>query len=121
MDREFIQLHHILAREEAENALVTNPNWLIIRTDDEQSVLMPAIDLARHLQENEDTEIELMKIPASRLQLAPVDLRATLQEANNILNTESAEALFVQRMTAPAIYKTYGILTREKIEAAYKI
>ncbi len=121
MDREFIQLHQILERSEAESSLVTNPNWLIIRADDGEPVLMPAIDLARHLQENEDEEIDLMQIPASRLQLAAVDLRATLQEANNILNSESAEALFVQRMTAPAIYKTYGILTREKIEAAYKI
>ena len=51
--------------------------------------------------------------------MAPINLQATLQEALELLNREPAEALYVERMTAPGIHHIYGILTREQIESAY--
>ena len=47
------------------------------------------------------TELDLMEIPGRRLQLAPVQLQATLQEALQQLDRSGAEALYVERMTAP--------------------
>jgi len=84
---------------------------------------MPAVDLARHLQALQaETEkaIDLAAIPAARLQLAPIELQASLQEAWMVFEEHAAEALVVRRMTAPGIYHVYGILTRDSVERAYR-
>ena len=87
---------------------------------------MPAADLARTLQElqtedkDEAADIDLLEIPAQRLQLASIHMQASLQEALEILNNSPAEALYVQRPNAPGIEHIYGILTRQKIESSYQ-
>ena len=67
-----------------------------------------------------DETIDLMEIPGKRYDLAPIHLQATLQEAQEQLNRTNAEALYVQRQTAPGINRVYGILTREMIDATYR-
>ncbi len=62
-----------------------------------------------------------MAIPRKRLELAPIHLHETLQEALEKLNKGEGEALYVQRMSAPGIWRIYGILTREQIESSYQL
>ena len=71
-------------------------------------------------QEPTAEPLDLMEIPGRRLQLAPVQLQATLQEALQQLEQSGAEALYVERMTAPGIKPIFGILTREQVESAYR-
>ncbi len=49
-----------------------------------------------------------------------IDLQANLQEAWMAFEKGSAEALLVRRMTAPGIYRIYGILTRDTVERSYR-
>ncbi len=125
MDRDFITLQETINLDEARTALESKPRWIIIRNQ-QLKILMPAADLARTLQElqtenkDEATDIDLLEIPAQRLQLASVHMQASLQEAHEILNNNPAEALYVQRPNAPGIEHIYGILTRQKIESSYQ-
>ena len=120
MERNFTELHSTLDRGSCEEALKDSPNWILIKQEADYKALMPAVDLARHLQESSGEEIDLLQIPATRYEVIAIDLNATLQEARETLDNHQAEALYVHRMNAPAIYKVYGVLTREQIEAAYR-
>jgi hypothetical protein len=85
---------------------------------------MPAADLARCIQESNDEtgqEIDLLDIPAKRLDLTSIDFQSTLQEAISVLNNSDAEALYVIRRTIPGINRIHGILTREEINSSYSI
>jgi CIC family chloride channel protein len=125
MDRDFIHTSRNVMREMADEMLKDKPDWLLVEGEKGPSVLMPAVELARHLQdegesEGDTDEIDLMEIPAHRLQVEAIHLQANLQEALDLLETSSAEALYVHRMTAPGIWRIYGVLTREQVESAYR-
>jgi len=126
MDTSFVQVPRRIDRERARQVLAEQPRWLLITDEGEPRALLAAVDLAAWLEhnpvesENEAEPIDLMKIPAHRLQVAPAHLRETLQEAWETLQNSPAEALYVRRMTAPGFYKIYGILTQEGIESAYR-
>ena len=110
-------------REKAETLLATEPEWLLVHDQQDPITLMPAVDLARYIQEDsQSTEhpIDLLEIPARRKEVAAINLQATLQEGLEILDGCSAEALYVERMNAPGIRRIYGVLTREQVESAYR-
>ncbi len=125
MDRDFITMKRTIYPDDARTAIEGKPRWIIIYNQD-QKILMHAADLARTLQElqtevkDETSEIDLLEIPAQRFELGSIHMQASLQEALEILNSGSAEALYVQRPNAPGIEHIYGILSREKIESSYQ-
>lgn len=121
MDRSFQRLDAQTDRASAEEVLRQKPEWILIDTQAGPELLMPAVDLARHLQEEDAlTTLDLREIPARRLQVTAINLQANLQEALDQLTKARAEALYVERPTAPGIHKIYGVLTRERIESAYR-
>jgi hypothetical protein len=125
MQKEFARVDQLISREQAEDILNDSPEWLLIHEQQDPTILMPAVDLARHLYESNleeggVVEVDLLQIPARRLQLAPIYLQASLQEAQEKMEKEGAEALYVQQMTAPGIRRIYGVLTRETVESAYR-
>jgi H+/Cl- antiporter ClcA len=125
MAKSFRRLEQMVPREQAQTVLAEKPEWLLIDKDGEPEVLMAAVDLARHLQELEGEEVEtqeidMLEIPARREQVGSVNLQATLQEAIELIESGAAEALYVERVTAPGIRHIYGVLTREQIESAYR-
>jgi H+/Cl- antiporter ClcA len=125
MAKSFQRLERIVSREQAQAILAEKPEWLLIYSEDEPVALMAAVDLARHIQDRDETEggveeIDMLKIPAQREQVGAVNLQATLQEALDLIESGAAEALYVERMTAPGIRHIYGVLTREQIESAYR-
>jgi H+/Cl- antiporter ClcA len=120
MEQRVVRGESLLQRERAEDLLKEKPEWVLIDRDRKPQALMPALDLARYLGESPDRTIDLLQIPARRLQLVPIHLQATLQEALEALERSGAEAIYVERMIAPGIKRVYGVLTRDQIESAYR-
>lgn len=125
MQKKFARVGRLVSQERVDELLSEEPEWLLVDEENQPVALMLAVDLARHLQDAEQKdgelgEIDLMTIPARRFNVTPINLQATLQEAVEILESGAAEALYVQRMTAPGIHRIYGVLTREHVESAYK-
>ncbi len=121
MNTRFARHEPTLSREQAQHLMSDNPEWIIVDHDGKPAFVMPGIAIASDLSQDEGAEvIDLLEIPADRLELAAVHLQATLQEALDILNREGVEALYVTRPIAPGINHIYGVLTRGRIESAYQ-
>jgi len=121
MSRNFARTAGSLEREQALSLLKDEPDWIIIESDKETKYLMPAVDLARYLEDSEAETIDLSKIPAQRYQMAAIYIQATLQEAMDILEKSGAEAIYVEQPTSPDSRRIRGILTRSQIESAYRL
>jgi H+/Cl- antiporter ClcA len=127
MSRSFKRLDHLVEPDKADEVLQGQPEWLILTHDRQPVALMWAIEFARYLQETResgqthDQPIDLLEIPAThRFEITGIQLEATLQEALDRMRETAAEALFVERVTAPGIKRIYGVLTREMLESSYR-
>lgn len=122
MNTKFVHQFAELSRDKAETVIAKNPDWIIVNRGERPAYLTAGIALARYLSEHPEADsIDLLEIPAERLELAPIHLQATLQEALERLDTTGAQALYVQRLLAPGIDHIYGVLTRSRIETAYRV
>jgi hypothetical protein len=122
MQRNFIEMGRYIHPEAALSALSENPEWVLIKEPEIPTQLMPASDLARALTaEDLGEEIDLLKIPASRRQATSLSLHSNLHQAAEALSKDSTEALYITRITAPLIERTYGILIAEHIESHYQL
>lgn len=120
MNRHFVHQEADLDRAKAERLVADSPDWIIINTDKKPTYLMPGIAVASFLSQNPDAaRVDLLAIPGDRLELAPIHLQATLQEALETLKATGAQALYVRRPLAPGIDHVYGVLTRSRIDTAY--
>ena len=124
MDKRFVLVDSQLSLDLASELLAGKPYWVLIDHGGKPRALMPAIDLVRYLETAEvtdqDPHIDLLEIPAQRLDAAPVHLQETLQQALERLDAGEGEALYVERVTAPGIRRIYGILTRQMVESPYR-
>lgn len=121
MERDFVQLPRQIPRGELEQALQETPRWILLREADEPAQLLAAVDIAIAVKErSEEATLDLMSLPAKRLQAAAIDFQSTLQDARERLAESGAEALYVTRLTVPGIPRVYGVLTREAIENSYR-
>lgn len=127
MSRSFKRLNHLVEQDKADEVLADQPEWLILTHDRNPVALMWAIEFARYLHETRESgqtgeePIDLLEIPAPhRFQIAGIQLEATLQQALDRMRETGAEALFVEKMTAPGINRVYGVLTREMLESSYR-
>ncbi|MEN8213900.1 MAG: chloride channel protein [Pseudomonadota bacterium] len=127
MSKSFVRSDAVIDHDKAAALLANKPEWILVNLERKPSVLLRAVDLANVLErEFEQGEggrlrnIDLMGIPAKRIEIKAVHLQATLLEALELLDSASVEALYVQRQTAPGIHHIYGILTREMVESAYQ-
>jgi hypothetical protein len=121
MNRSFVETGPDITQADARDLLRSTPHWIIVRQEDESRSLLPASDLARFLADHDPDAVQLMEIPAQRLQLAAIHLQATMQQARVALGEVGAEALYVRRLIAPLTYRTDGILLQQDIEASYKL
>ncbi len=124
MQRNIAVLNQAINRDLALHTLENNPEWILITKERNPIALMPASDLARAVSVKEDedeTEIDLMQIPATRRNVHKISLHTSLHEAYQALNKYEVEALYVSRQSTPMIDRIYGILTREMIESHYQL
>ncbi|WP_328985375.1 chloride channel protein [Thiorhodovibrio winogradskyi] len=121
MNRHFVHQLAELDRAKAECLVADSPDWIIVNKGDKPIYLMPGIAVATFLSRNpKAASIDLLAIPSERLELAPIHLQASLQEAVEIMEKTGAQALYVRRPLAPGIDHIYGVLTRSRIDTAYK-
>jgi len=99
---------------------------LLNNSDNQLTMLLPISELAKYIQtyeeKIEDKEIiDLLEIPANRLQLSPISLQANLQQAHDKFEHE-AEALYVvfNEELGDESSRIYGIITEDMVEGAYK-
>lgn len=119
MDRRLAVLPCKVERARLDDALLSDPRWLILEPGpgEAPAAIVPAGDVLAFLQLSQEAgEIDLMSIPAKRLQAAPVEMRATLSEALDALRKHEAEALYVVQTTVPGIRRYYGVVTRTDLE-----
>lgn len=130
MDRNIIQQYRTVSRFGAEELLKGEPRWILLNdgSDHLKNSLLPATDLARYLNELDDmeidkfdTEIDLLRIPAKRLDTAAITIVATLQEAFEKMESEQCDLLFIKGAHGDSKKRIYGVITREHIEKSYRI
>lgn len=128
MERRLLRVAPRAGLSTARKLLAESPVYLLVDSDDEHESgvsVMPAVALAAHLETlpndaDADLEIDLTAIPAERWQAQPIHLQASLQEAWERFEDDGVEALVVQRMNAPGISRSYGVLLPEMVERAYR-
>lgn len=124
MERSLVQVEQRLSFTQAQEILNGVPAYLLVKGDEDTRLLMPAVELLKFLEspdaEGHEGPIDLFLIPAKRLEVASIQLQASLQEAWTVFEETSAEALIVERMTAPGIIRLYGVLMPETVEKSYR-
>ncbi|MEQ8230775.1 MAG: chloride channel protein, partial [Gammaproteobacteria bacterium] len=128
MNRSFERAARALPRADAIALLQRGPHWVIVEHDEERLYLLRAADLARYCEasqedaaEQKEDIIDLVAIPAERLELRPVHLQATLHEAREVMDREGVDALYVRRQQAPMTFRTFGIVHRADVETGYAL
>ncbi len=126
MERNIIQQPTSISRAEAEKILQQEPRWILLTHDDDhrKTCLLPATDLARHLNELDpqaDQLLNLLRIPAKRLDTAATTIVATLQEAHERMQAEQCDVLFIRGAHGASKKRIYGVITREHIESSYRV
>lgn len=125
MNRSYVRLDSEISLARAREVIEQKPSYLLIDQEGEHKVVMPAVDLAKHLgtveqEDSDEQSVDLMSIPGKRMEVDAIELQANLQEAWTRFNETHVEALVVWRMTAPGIRRVYGILTQDTVEQSYR-
>ena len=118
MNRELQRLSFLCNRESALEAMHGAPRWIAVESaPGDIRCVLNASDLRIFLETNKEREnLNLLDIPGQRLDVADINSRATVQEAQEALNSSAAEALCVRRITAPMIASVLGIITQDDID-----
>lgn len=119
MSRAFAVSPARIAATEAWTLLAETPQWLVIEHEGAR-LLLPAADLARHLQSPHGAQIDLLDIPGRRRTLIGIPAEATLQAGLDLLAREGAEALYVLGSPQQNRHGILGVLTPEQIDAWYR-
>ncbi len=122
MDRSISVAPRQVGREELTEILSSDPRWLLIREppNGEPLALLAAADLLQYLAVEPDAaSVDLLGIPARRLEPAPIELQASLREALDVFQESDAEALYVVHQPAPGFQRYYGVVTRQDLENQY--
>lgn len=120
MDKHFVIRPPMLDRAGAKALLAEKPRWIVVSDEAGPQALLPVADLEIYLEEHREERLNLLEIPARRKQLAQTHLRATLQEAIEVLEKTQTEALYVVQSTAARSPRILGVLTRQDIEESYR-
>lgn len=123
MNRNISRSKHIISIEEANYLIKENKEWIVIEKDKPLAIL-PTTDLNNYLSDNQDievSEIDLMEIPAKRLQVSCIDLRATADSARENFIEAGVEALCICTTIAPGTLRIYGVLTKEIFKSSYNL
>jgi len=135
MDRNIRRVNQVITRADADEILKKQPNWLLLEKDGQPHQFMPAAELALYLSSQDEEQkqrqlepadpatvnINLLEIPANRDNLTPVLLSATLHEALEAMKKADVSAVYVRRMSAPNIYRVFGVIRKQDIEHYYQI
>ena len=123
MNQNFRALPQLSEFDEVYRAIEDNPQWICILEDSKPVALIRGVDLIQYLEKHDseslEASIDLLQIPAKRLQTETIDLRATLAKKREIFNQTNAEALCVTHWNTKAMRYIYGVITRDQFEELY--
>ncbi|MBW6476107.1 MAG: chloride channel protein [Chromatiales bacterium] len=120
MDKALLHLPPRVSRRELEDLLMDSPRWILVEAGEALPQLLAAMDVAIALKEQPELdELDLNELPAKRLEVATVDLQATLQDARECLQDYHVEALLVVRRQGEVLSRIYGVLTASAVENSY--
>jgi CIC family chloride channel protein len=146
MNRDLVRLPARCRLAEAEAAMIERPTWVVVEPEPGAvRCVLRGADLRAHLESEfaaaepaekaaaspagneaegrraassaaDPDTLELLEIPGQRLDVASLDYRATLAEAQEVLNELGTEALCIRRTTAPLIDTVLGVITQQDID-----
>ena len=133
MQRDVVQLTRMITKSQAEEILKDEPRWILLN-DEEQTnnYILPVTDLARHLNEltpsqsddktdnNDEPLLDLIMMPAKRLDTVAIPIIATLQEAHEKMESNDCQILYVTGAHGNAKKRIYGIINRQHIDSSYQ-
>lgn len=106
---------------QAQHLLTHHPHWIVLKDD---NLLLRPSDLAAHINTfsvedklTPDTLLDLLAIPARRLDMIELDDQINLYQALLNMNLAQVDAAFILSTHKPGL----GILTRERIDNYYKL
>lgn len=124
LESNFVRSTRVISKERADEIVKGGLEWIILSQDDKPSRVIPTLDLARYLSLSTEglEEIDLIEIPANRMQLDPISLQQNLHQAH-IKFKNGSEALYVVFKEENASNKSriYGILVPDMVTEAYRI
>ena len=143
LDNKFTRLSPLTNMAAAKKMITADAkvNWILINNGEgELKTMLPIAELAKYIQteqsekmddeasestdiENlEEQDVNLIEIPANRLQLSPISLQANLQQAHEKF-VQGAEALYVvfNEEEADKNSRVYGIITKSMVDDSYKL
>lgn len=119
MERNFERVPRVIPWSDAKDIIRNKPHWVLVDGDDGPSCILRTEDLASHVDTTEEHDVDLLEIPATRKDVKPVLLQATLHEAQETLERTGVEALYVKRINVPMLDSVAGIVTKESIDSYY--
>lgn len=132
MDRRFVIAQQMMKAQSVIQLLYDQPRWIVVDAGS-RFYLMQASDLANWLlyqmsspeqidalKNDETREIDLLTIPASRLDLTSINIKADIAEALSLIDSHKTDALLIQS-TPPEgqAPKLLGIITQNDLAHFY--
>ncbi len=115
MHTDIIRVTKSISAEDATALLTQKPSWFVI--DEVPQSLLPPADLVAYMREHpETTQIELLEIPALRLDCSQLGIQATLLEALEKLTSDEVDALCITGFEG----RLSGVLTRDQLDTFYR-
>ena len=121
MNRNFITVARRIESSEAVKIMDSNPQWIIILENAQPTSLIRGVDLIQHLQKlhTDDEHIDLFEMPAKRLEISCIDVRATMAKAREVFANNHTQALCITHWNKNSTRYIYGILTLDQFENLY--
>lgn len=121
MNRKIALLPRQVEADEVDRALQNEPVWVLIREADSPQLALAGVDLALARKQSPDAEqLDLLELPGERRTLVAVDMRATLEEARQLLHDSGKEMAYVISQNVPGLPRIYGVLSRDEVEGSYR-
>jgi hypothetical protein len=120
LDRAFVRAERTLSRAEAQQLLKKEPRWVVVQEERKPVALMMSADLLRVLSSEQQEQIDLLKIPANRIDSVQVTMRATLQQALELMDDKQVDAVYVGQTDSSGSTVVHGMITRQSIESFYR-
>jgi H+/Cl- antiporter ClcA len=120
MNRSFVRANRLLERSEAQHLLLKEPQWIIVEEEGKPVALLMSADLLHFITAQQQEDIDLLEIPGQRYDSQQINMRATLQQALDLMDQKQVDALYVGTTHTEGDTAVHGIITRQVIESYYR-
>lgn len=114
MTTNFIGCNTSISKQVIQEILTSKPEWILLNTTEKKLLISPG-DL-RVLPDDESQQVDMLSIPALRLDTSDISCRSTLQQALDQMVTDNVNALCIIDIHK----QVSGLLTRDQIEQFYR-